>query len=133
VGGIQLPDAFYDGNHVVASKTDKPWEIQKNIGRAYRAFYNPINLIKAVFTHRDECRAERIQTQLFGMIGYPWTHFRYHQWIRALKKGPIVRWNELPELPHALMHVGDSPHPGGILKLAKKLIDNLKPHIFEAT
>ncbi|MFQ6049301.1 MAG: hypothetical protein ACE5K7_08055, partial [Phycisphaerae bacterium] len=118
VGGRLVPDACYDGNHVVASRSDKPWQQQWNVLKAYLHFYNPLRLLETIFCRRDACQRDRALHQVGGHIALVPTVWRYLQWIGQLKRGPISFWAGLPELPFDLVHVGDGPGPGGLIQLA---------------
>jgi len=118
VGNEPVPDACYDGNHVVASRSDRPWQQQWNLLRAYWQFYNPLKLVDAMFTRRDPCKALRIYCQICSMLSMPVTIWRYHQWVRKLKRGPITFWAETLKLPWPMRHVGGGPEPGGLVQLA---------------
>jgi radical SAM superfamily enzyme YgiQ (UPF0313 family) len=52
VGGRSVDEWQYDGNHVVASESAKPWLMQANVLLAYLAFYNPWNFLRSVLRGR---------------------------------------------------------------------------------
>ena len=120
VGGKLVPDACYDGNHVVASQNDRPWRQQWDVLRAYWKFYNPGRLVDAMFVRRDPSRSTRVFSQIVAMLSLPTTIWRYYQWVKKLKRGPITFWAGLPELPWPVCHVGDGPEPGGLIQQAIK-------------
>lgn len=93
VGGVDVPQAFLDGNHVVASAEKEPWTRQMNIVRAYWSFYNPINLMKTIWGLRKKgsIAPKRVLYQLVGIIGLFYTLPRHWAWARKLKKGPIEK------------------------------------------
>jgi radical SAM superfamily enzyme YgiQ (UPF0313 family) len=90
VGHDNVPQAFQDGNHVVASKHSRPWQQQLNILRAYAAFYNPRNTLRAFLSLRkDSLGPKRLLFQLIGQIGLLLTVPKLLAWARQLKRGPI--------------------------------------------
>ncbi|MEO1996749.1 MAG: radical SAM protein [Planctomycetaceae bacterium] len=67
VGRHPLPEAFYDGNHVIASRHRHPWIRQLQLQLAYLAFYNPINFTRTLFKDlRLKYRRRRLQWQVVG-------------------------------------------------------------------
>ena len=90
VGHRDIPQAFQDGNHVVASLHPRPWQQQMNIMRAYAAFYNPLNTLRALLGFRgDPPRRKRVLFQLVGQIGLVMMVPRLLLWAHRLKRGPI--------------------------------------------
>ena len=100
VNGENIPLAYLDGNHVVASKSTKPWERQMNVVRAYATFYNPLNTLRVIRNWRkDRLAAKRLLFQIIGQIGLLMTAPKLWRWSRRLKKGPIKMWDGLIEAP----------------------------------
>jgi len=96
VGGDPVPQAFQDGNHVVASKHPRPWEKEINLLRAYITFYNPVNLLRCLFAiGRDHHAGKRAIFQLIGHIGLCMSIPKMLWWARKLKRGPIEVWDGL--------------------------------------
>jgi hypothetical protein len=96
VGGVPMPQAFQDGNHVAASRHAKPWQRQTNILRGYAAFYNPWNMILILSTvGRDPLVWKKLLFQAIGQIGLLITVPKILGWSRKLKRGPLVAWDGL--------------------------------------
>jgi hypothetical protein len=96
VGGEPVPDAFQDGNHIVASHHPRPWQKQLNLLRAYTSFYNPINTLRTLLSLRKGSVApKRVMYQLIGQIGLVLTIPRMLSWARQLKRGPIETHDSL--------------------------------------
>ncbi len=96
VGSKTIPQAFQDGNHVAASAHPQPWSRQINVLRAYAAFYNPLNTLRAFFRfRRDSLGGKRLLFQLIGQIGLLLTAPRLLAWAWRLKRGPIEMWDGL--------------------------------------
>lgn len=90
VGERLIPQAFQDGNHVVASRHPRPWRQQINLLRAYAAFYNPVNAFRAFLcAHRDAVGRKRLLFQLVGHVGLLLTAPRLLCWAYRLRRGPI--------------------------------------------
>ena len=67
VGGRKLPEAFYDGNHVIASRHRNAWIRQVQLWLAYMSFYNPIHLVRTMLTDlRDRKNRARFKFQILG-------------------------------------------------------------------
>lgn len=93
VGGRPVPQAFQDGNHVVASQHPRPWRQQLNVLRAYAAFYNPWNALRVLCRTRPRTlRSKRLKFQLVGHIGLLLTVPRMLGWAWRLRRGPIERY-----------------------------------------
>ncbi len=96
VGGESVPQAFLDGNHVVASKTIAPWAHQMHVLRAYSTFYNPINTMRVIWNWRkSSMSAKKLLFQIIGQIGIAMTAPKLWLWSRKLKRGPIQPWHGL--------------------------------------
>lgn len=92
VGGRPIPQAFQDGNHVVASKHPRPWQQQLNVLRAYAAFYNPLNTVRVLCRRQRTLWSKRLRFQLIGQIGLLLTVPKLIAWAWRLKRGPIERY-----------------------------------------
>ncbi|MBN1511465.1 MAG: radical SAM protein [Phycisphaerae bacterium] len=93
VGGKPLPQAFFDGNHVTASKHPRPWSKQLNLLWTYLAFYNPWNMVRAFFGlfRKSSIPGKRFMFQIIGQVGLVLTIPRMFAWAWRLKRGPIVK------------------------------------------
>lgn len=90
VGGERIPEAFNDGNHVVASRHPRPWDRQLNVLRAYASFYNPKSMLRILSNWRkDRLAINRLAYQVIGQIGLAITIPKHLLWARKLKRGPI--------------------------------------------
>jgi radical SAM superfamily enzyme YgiQ (UPF0313 family) len=96
VGGDPIPQAYFDGNHVVASKNPNPAERQMNVLKAYSTFYNPKNTLRAILgLNRNAVSQKRLLFQFIGLIGLMMTYPKLAGWARKLRKGQIVPWDGL--------------------------------------
>jgi hypothetical protein len=97
VGGKSVPDAFQDGNHVVASRHARPWRRELDLLLAYACFYNPVNTLRAlVGLRKDSVSLKRLVYQFIGQVGLLLTIPKLLRWAWLLRRGPIERWNGLP-------------------------------------
>ncbi len=100
VAGQMVPQAYFDGNHVVASRNPRPWERQVNILRAYWCFYNPLNTLRVLASlGRGQTAGKRLLFQIIGQIGLLMTAPKLLTWARKLRRGPIVIWDGLQQAP----------------------------------
>jgi len=67
--GHKVEDHHYDGNHCIATEDPNPWRKQLNMYLAYAAFYNPLNLVRAIVKWKDPLWSYRVLYQAYGMIG----------------------------------------------------------------
>jgi len=96
VGHRDVPQAFQDGNHVVASVHPRPWWQQVNILRAYAAFYNPLNTLRALRDLRqDSLGPRRLLFQVLGQIGLLLAVPKLLAWAWRLRRGPIEVYSGL--------------------------------------
>lgn len=123
VGGVRVPQAFLDGNHVVASRHAEPWNQQINVLRAYATFYNPWNMLETLMRIRtSRLGAKRLLFQILGQIGLLLTAPKLLAWAWRLKRGPIdvyegLRPARIPmvdatgtrEINWAIQHVASHP------------------------
>jgi radical SAM superfamily enzyme YgiQ (UPF0313 family) len=68
LGDLPVDDYLYDGNHCICTRSSRPGLRQMNMLLGYAAFYNPLNLLRAVFRF-DGLREARLYFQAMGMAG----------------------------------------------------------------
>ena len=69
VGGHEIPESHFDGNHVVVTGHVAPWKRQLQMLAGYLAFYNPWNLLRALLIHDGRGVAKRrIEFHVVGML-----------------------------------------------------------------
>ncbi len=96
VGGRPVPNAYQDGNHVVASHHPRPWQQQLNLLRAYVSFYNPMNTVRTLLAIRGgSVSPKRLMHQFIGQIGLMLTIPRMVSWAWQLKRGTIEPYRGL--------------------------------------
>jgi hypothetical protein len=115
VGGVPVEEYRKDGNHVIATKEPYPWRRQLNLLIAYALFYNPLNLLRALF-RKDAVRGRRIISQVSGMCCVAYSTVKWLRWMLSLYRGPIERWSGMP--PHRVMV---APEPFGDLAAAGRI------------
>lgn len=108
VGGQKIPDAYFDGNHVLATERPDAWRVQVGYFRGYMAFYNPINLVRTFFEKNKYIRNKRIFYQLWGMATLVQTFWKLKGYLWRLWRGKIERAQDWPEK----FRRPGSPYPG---------------------
>lgn len=100
VAGQSVEEYQFDGNHIVATSHESPWWRQFNMLAGYAAFYNPVNLLRAL-PRIDSLWAERVVLQLYGMWGLAKSTYQLRDWLWGLVSGPIERFSEFktPKFP----------------------------------
>jgi radical SAM superfamily enzyme YgiQ (UPF0313 family) len=76
VGGKQMQDRFFDGNHIVVRGTEPSWRRQLKFLGAYASFYNPWGLLCALRRNSSRLRHKRIGFQVVGMLATAWTSLK---------------------------------------------------------
>lgn len=93
VDGESIPQAFFDGNHVVASNHAAPHSRQMNVVRAYATFYNPWNSLRILLRGRRQgMLGKRLLFQLIGQIGLVLTAPQLWRWSKRIRNGQIRRY-----------------------------------------
>ncbi|MHC4066151.1 MAG: B12-binding domain-containing radical SAM protein, partial [Planctomycetota bacterium] len=87
VGGDPVLQYQFDGNHVVASSSAKPWRTQLNVLLAYAWYYNPINLARALMRPANSLYLAGVYDQLICMAGLSQTAIDSLRWSYRLWKG----------------------------------------------
>lgn len=109
VGGKPIPQAFHDGNRIIASRHSRPWERQMNVVRAYATFYNPVHMLRtllACFTRKGSVAPKRFVFQIIGQIGVLMTTPKLWSWAQQLKRGPIERYHGMRTARIRMVDVG---------------------------
>jgi hypothetical protein len=111
VGSELLPEAYMDGNHVVATTSPRPVRLQLNMLMAYARFYNPMNLA-TLFVRPSispRLKRKRILFQLAGMVGLIRTAVLNIPWLIKLSTRKLKYWRRPPEAKFPMRHLGDQP------------------------
>ena len=95
VGGAAVLPHMFDGNHVVASNSARPWQKQLNLLIGYLFFYNPVCFIKTLL-RRDKTSHKAAGMQLVGMVGLIYTIRGTIGWLARLIFGRIERLSKPP-------------------------------------
>ena len=102
VGGMDVADYLFDGNHTIASRSRHPWRKQFNLLVGYASFYNPFRFVKAVLTI-DPLWKFRIVYQVLGNLGLIRSAWATSGWLRRLKWGRIEKATAAPAPKHRLV------------------------------
>jgi len=95
VGGKEVQDYQFDGNHCIATHDPHPFRKQLNLFASYAAFYNPINALRSAMK-LDSLWAYRMAYQVYGMLGVVKSLRQNASWLRGLITGPIDRHLDVP-------------------------------------
>ena len=90
VGNRPVLQYQFDGNHVVASNSRKPWHAQLNVLLAYASYYNPINLVRTLVRPANSLYLAGLWDQLMGMVALVPTAINSAHWSYRLWRGPIT-------------------------------------------
>lgn len=102
VGGKPVEDYQYDGNHCIATASERPWVRQLNIFAGYASFYNPINFLRSL-VQVDQFWKARLECQLLGMVGLAESLVRARDWLKRLVFGKIERFQSAPRPPFPIL------------------------------
>ncbi|MCP4379013.1 MAG: radical SAM protein [bacterium] len=139
VGGMAVDSQIGDGNHVIASRAEKPWKNQLNILLAYCYFYNPLNFLFALFRSKSSIPLTAEETspvsqnaphrrrpfrkimrkvsahladagiQIFGMWALSRTVRKTFGWLLRLRWGKIERHTSAPTSRIPMRGVNGTP------------------------
>lgn len=133
VDGKRVEQYMIDGNHVVASRSPRPWVKQLNLLIAYLFFFNPIRFLMALFhpvarvemRHRwpddssrglrkrikEKVRAHLLDAgaQVYGMYGLVHLIWRTLPWTLRLMRGRILRKYKVPASAIPMRSVAGEP------------------------
>ncbi len=109
VGGKPLKEWQCDGNHVVATNSDSPWDVQLKLLAGYAAFYNPIHLIEGLVRPRSRLFLADVGIQLVGMYALVRTAYESLRWATKLWWGPVSRRHAPPEAGWRLIRPDELP------------------------
>jgi radical SAM superfamily enzyme YgiQ (UPF0313 family) len=116
-GKHTLQDYQYDGNHCIATDDPQPWRKQLNIYLGYAAFYNPINLVRAIASWKDPVWSYRVMYQTYGMVGLVKSVIKGWGWLWNLYRGPVKKMQSLPPRRLAMVPPPVSPRQVAALQL----------------
>ncbi len=106
VSGQPMPDAFFDGNHVLATSSDEPARIHWNMLLGYLTFYNPVNLARCLWPFGDDpLRWKKALLQVIGMAALGASVVKLLPWLAKLGAGRITRWMAPPQMHNAVRQV----------------------------
>jgi radical SAM superfamily enzyme YgiQ (UPF0313 family) len=96
IGSYEITEAKFDGNHVVVLPDEPPWLRQLKLLGGYAAFYNPVNLLRAL--RRDGCALwkRRLGYQVAGLLGTTWTALQTLPYILRLMTGKLKCHADVP-------------------------------------
>src|SRR5262249_12999007 len=115
VDGHRVEPHLIDGNHVVASRSPRPYEKQLNVLLAYLFFYNPLRFAKAlVFPKNRRGHVADAGLQLLGMAGWWSNVVRTTPWLLHLLRGRIERFEAPPTSPIPFRAVAGGRAPHGL-------------------
>ncbi|HID78045.1 MAG TPA: radical SAM protein [Planctomycetaceae bacterium] len=102
VGTQPVEDYMYDGNRTICTRCRHPWLRQINMLLGYAAFYNPLNLARALLQF-DGLRGVRIFFQVMGMAGLVKSLWVSRADLARLIIGPIQRHAEAPRAKYRMV------------------------------
>jgi len=109
VAGRRVLQHQFDGNHVVASDSTKPWRVQLNVLLAYASFYNPLNFVVSMVRPANKLYLLKLGDQLVGMSGLVGTAISSARWSYRLWRGPIQARRTPPGSQELLVDVSATP------------------------
>jgi radical SAM superfamily enzyme YgiQ (UPF0313 family) len=86
LGSYIIPEAKYDGNHVMVKGADAPWKKQLKLLGGYAAFYNPLNMFRALRRDGSTLIRRRFGWQMAGQLALIWTALKVLPYILRLTR-----------------------------------------------
>jgi hypothetical protein len=114
VGGSKVEQRMFDGNYVIQSAHEKPWQKQFNLMAAYAYFYNPLRLLGALIRPKSKVFLADAYLQLLGMWGLAQTIRRTLGWALRLMLGKIQRGTKAPSSPIPVRSAATGPASCGV-------------------
>ena len=102
IGSQPVEDYMYDGNRCICTRSKRPWQRQLNVLIAYAAFYNPLNLLRAVLKF-DSLRPTRLFFQLMGNAGLAKSVWASRGDFLRMIFGRIRRHAEPPQVKYRMV------------------------------
>lgn len=97
VGGKPIPEAFQDGNHVIATRHRRAWVRQLQLWMAYGGFYNPVNFVRTLFKDlRNKHNRRRLKWQLIGGSMVLPSLFKSLPWLFSLMTRRVEKHPQAP-------------------------------------
>lgn len=84
LGRYPVPEAKFDGNHVLLAGGEPMWLRQLKLLGGYAAFYNPLNLFRSLKKDGSPIRRRRVGYQLAGFVATLWTAWKVLPFIGRL-------------------------------------------------
>jgi radical SAM superfamily enzyme YgiQ (UPF0313 family) len=100
VGGFEITEAMFDGNHVTVLTEEAAWKRQLKLLGGYLAFYNPLNMIRALMNDGSKLRRRRFGYQIAGQLGTYWTALKMLPFLFRLMTGKLKLHSEAPPLQY---------------------------------
>jgi len=98
VGGVNVPEAFFDGNHIIATRHRRPWVRQVQLWLCYLSFYNPLNLARTMLKDlRQKYFRRRFKWQLIGGSMIPAHILKTLPWAVKLAFGKVTKHPTTPK------------------------------------
>ena len=86
LGGYVIPEAKYDGNHVMVKGAEPPWKRQLKLLGGYAAFYNPLNMFRALGRNGSTLMRRRFGWQVGGQLALLWTAVKVLPYVYRLTR-----------------------------------------------
>jgi len=128
LGDRSVPDAAFDGNHVVIAGRRPLWQRQLELLKGYHSFYNPLNLFRSLHQDHSPLRHKRIVYQLAGCLAVLWTIWAVIPYLlRLLLRRPEFHKGALPQSTVPVRRAG-----GSFSRLPENVIAHAaEPHLHE--
>jgi radical SAM superfamily enzyme YgiQ (UPF0313 family) len=123
LGDQTVPEAAFDGNHVVVAGRQPLWMRQLELLLGYLSFYNPINLFRSLRQDDSPLREKRITYQIAGFIAALWTVWVAVPYLlRLLLRRPQFHAGPIPQSTVPVRQASGS---------FSRLPENVIPHVAE--
>ncbi len=110
VAGQRVPESYFDGNHVVASRHQRVWIRQMQLWAAYLAFYNPLHFLQSCLRNLKNVHNRRLfKWQILGGAMIPMSILKEIPYVLATAFGKQERHMAPPRrcLPMYDVHTGE--------------------------
>jgi hypothetical protein len=87
VGAYRIPESKIDGNHVLVDCNEPAWLRQLKLLGGYASFYNPLNVLRALWPDGSKLWKRRLGWQVAGQFATAWTALKVFPYLLRLFLG----------------------------------------------
>jgi radical SAM superfamily enzyme YgiQ (UPF0313 family) len=119
VGTFSIPESMIDGNHLTVLTDEPAWKRQLKVLGGYAAFYNPLNMIRALRNRGSPLWRRQFGYQVAGQVATVWTALKLLPYVLRLLTGKV----ECHTAPPPLQYVPVRNSPAAFSRVPDGVLD----------